>query len=219
MTCIHLQQPSIIMVHFEKAAPPLNRRLWHQTALQCTVCVLLKKIIAVNDCIGFGLLELQLMALKHKNIWHIFLQFPWDCIGCFCLTNPDKVVNVFPAQNLHQWGCKSGSFCQTLVWKLWLCKSRTNLCSQPTSQKGSVQRKNIIETLVHVNLSFSLPLQLSNQIKKIYHLTGLISQPQKDAALAQSTKKLWCQKYYYISRTQEGPKSVHQRQLFWKKVL
>ena len=76
----------------------------------------------------------------------IFLQFPWDWIGCFCLTNPDKVVNVFPAQNLHQWGCKSGSFCQTLVWKLWLCKSRTNLCSQQTPQKGSVERKIIIDT-------------------------------------------------------------------------
>ena len=96
-------------------------------------------------------------GFKAQNICHIFWQLPWDCIGCFCLTNPDKVVNVFPAQNLHQWGCKSGSFCQTLVWKLWLCKSRTNLCSQPTSQKGSVQRKNIIETLVHVNLSISLP--------------------------------------------------------------
>ena len=49
-------------------------------------------------------------GFKAQNIWHIFWQLPWDCIGCFCLTNPDKVVNVFPAKNLHQWGCKSGFF-------------------------------------------------------------------------------------------------------------
>ena len=157
MTCIHLQQPSIIMVHFEKAAAPLNRRLRHQTALQCTVCVLLKENHCNRWLYWVWSFIVAIDGFKAQNICHIFWQFPWDCIGCFCLTNPDKVVNVFPAQNLHQWGCKSGSFCQTLVWKLWLCKSRTNLCSQPTSQKGSVQRKNIIETLVHVNLSFSLP--------------------------------------------------------------
>ena len=63
------------MVHFEKAAAPLNRRLRHQTALQCTVCVLLKKIIAVDDCIGFSFI-VAIDGFKAQNICHIFWQFP-----------------------------------------------------------------------------------------------------------------------------------------------